>query len=162
MKAKSNNAIQIALCLTMGMAASAFSNPALAGGSTLDACITTFVNKYAEYREVFGAKFVVVECTKEWNMRQVSIGAELTNYDDYPENFIIRSMEPKAYLRDFKVEHECSIQFPVLIGEEPPIFGSTTIEIQFEEDGEMGKWKKFVRDDACELAKADYLADQDE
>ena len=72
----------------------------------------------------------------------------------------MRGPEPKSYAPDFKVDKECSIQGPTSCGDEYIV--NTTIDIQFEEHGALGEWKKFVRDDACELAKADYLADQDE
>ena len=163
MKTKSINAIQIALCLTVGMVSSTFSNPVLAGGTALDACMETFWSMYEEtLREELGARFDVVECGRERNMPYVSIGVTLLGCEDAVDpttNFYVRGPEPKSHAPDFKVEKECSIQGPISCGE---YIHDTTIDIQFEEHGALGEWKKFVRDDACELAKADYLADQDE
>ena len=165
---KSINAIQIALCLTVGMVSSTFSNPVLAGGTVLDACMETFWDMYEnKLREELGAKFDAAECGRERNMPYVIIGVTLTNPDciyDEPiqstTNFYVRGPEPKSYASDFKVEKECSIQGPTSCGDEYII--DTTIDIQFEEHGALGEWKKFVKDDICELVLADYAADQDE
>ena len=71
MKKKSINAIQIALCLTVGMVSSTFSNPVLAGGTALDACMETFWSMYEEtLREELGARFDVVECGKSLNVKR--------------------------------------------------------------------------------------------
>jgi len=164
MKTKSINAIQIALCLTVGMVSSVFSSPVLAGGTVLDACMETFWSMYEEtLREELGARFDFVECGKVHNMPYVSIGVSLLGCEDVFDestNFYVRGPEPKSYASDFKVEKECSIQGPIACVDD--FIVNTTIDIQFEEDGALGKWKKFVRDDVCDIAKADYSADQDE
>lgn len=161
---KSIKVMQIVLCLTVGMFSSTFSNPVLAGGTVLNACMETFWSMYEEtLREELGARFDVVECGKVRNMPYVSIGVTLLGCEDAVDqttNFFVRGPEPKTYLAEYKIDKECSIQGPISCGDEDII--NTTIDIQFEEDGALGEWKKFVRDDVCELAKADYSADQDE
>jgi hypothetical protein len=148
------------------MVSSVFSSPVLAEGTVLDACMETFWNMYEnKLREEFGAKFDAAECGRERNMPYVVIGVTLTNpgciYDEPIQsttNFYVRGPEPKAYLPEYKIEKECSIQGPIACGDEYIV--NTTIDIQFEEDGALGKWKKFVKDDICELVMADYAADQ--
>ena len=96
-------------------------------------------------------------------MPYVAIGVTLTACEDVADpttNFFVRGLEPKSYAPDFKVDKECSIQGPISCGEEYIV--NTTIDIEFEENGALGEWKKFVRDDVCELVMADYAADQDE
>jgi hypothetical protein len=143
------------------------SNNVLAGESTIDICIETFWDMYEnKLREEFGAKFDVAECGRVRNMPYVIIGVTLTNPDciyDEPiqstTNFYVRGPEPKAYLQEYKIEKECSIQGPISCGKGG--INNTTIDIQFEEDGALGEWKKFVKDDICELVMADYAADQE-
>jgi hypothetical protein len=161
-------AAQITRCLIVGIIASVFTNPVLAGdeeeeGTVLDACMETFWSMYEETLQgELGAKFDFAECGKVRNMPYVSIGVTLTACEDAFDpttNFYVRGPEPKAYLPDYKVEKECSIQGPISCGEDWII--NTTIDIQFEEDGALGEWKKFVRDDVCDLVMADYAADQE-
>lgn len=131
--------------------------------SAIDVCMETFWVMYEEtLREELGARFDVVECGKTRNMPFVVIGVTLMACEDAFDpttNFVVRGPEPKAYLPDYKVDKECSIQGPISCGDEYII--NTTVDIQFEEDGKLGEWKKFVRDDACEIAMADYANDQE-
>jgi hypothetical protein len=167
MRIKSSIATQITLTLILGIIASVFTNPVLAEdeeeGTVLDVCMETFWNMYEEtLRDELGAKFDFAECGKVRNMPYVSIGVTLTACEDAVDpttNFVVRGPEPKAYLHDFKVEKECSIQGPISCGEDSIL--NISIEIQFEEDGALGEWKKFVRDDVCDLVMADYAADQE-
>ncbi len=156
-------ATQITRCLIVGIIASAFSNPVLAEGTALDSCMETFWSMYEEtLREELGAKFDAAECGKVRNMPYVIIGVTLTACEDAIDpttNFYVRGPEPKSYLQDFKIDKECAIQGPISCGEDYIV--DTSIEIQFEEDGALGKWKKFVRDDVCELVMADFAADQE-
>jgi hypothetical protein len=139
------------------------SNRVLAGESTIDACIDTFWDMYENtMREELGARIDFAECGRVRNMPYVSIGVTLTaceDLDDPTTNFYVRGPEPKAYLKDYKIEKECSIQGPFSCGDDYII--NTTIDIQFEEDGALGEWKKLVKDDICELVMADYAADQE-
>lgn len=117
-----------------------------------------FIEQYAIYREVFGAKFKVVECNQSFDMPEVVIGAVLTNYDNKDENFVVRGKEPKKYVPEYKPERECSVQYPIYWNE---VVVSTTTEIPFANEG-MGQWKRFVREDVCNLAMADFLLDQED
>jgi len=141
-----------------------FSNPAIAQGEALEICLDTFWEMYTEMRDELGATFDVVTCGREANMPYVAIGVTLTDedcqYDDplaSQTNFYVRGKEPKSYL-EYKIEKECSIQGPISCG--PEYIVTTTIDIQFGEDGKLGAWKKFVSDDVCEMALADYEAEQ--
>ena len=132
--------------------------------SAIDICLETFWEMYDEtLREELDARFDVVECGKERNMPYVLIGVTLLACEDAQDpttNFVIRGPEPKSYLSDYKIDKECSIQGPISCGEDWII--NTTIDIEFEEDGALGEWKKFVRDDACEIARADFANDQEQ
>ena len=132
--------------------------------SAIDICMETFWEMYEEgLREELDARFDVVECGKEWNMPYVLIGVTLLACEDALDpttNFLVRGPEPKSYLPDYKNDKECSIQGPISCGEDWII--NTTIDIEFEEDGALGEWKKFVRDDACEIARADFANDQEQ
>lgn len=131
--------------------------------SAIDICMETFWEMYEEVlREELDARFDVVECGKDKNMPYVLIGVTLLACEDALDpttNFLVRGPEPKSYLPDYKIDKECSIQGPISCGENWTI--NTTIDIQFEEDGALGEWKKFVRGDACELALEDYAKDQE-
>ena len=132
--------------------------------SAIDICMGAFWEMYEEImRDELDARFDVVECGKERNMPYVLIGLTLLACEDALDpttNFFVRGPEPKAYLPEYKIEKECSIQGPISCGEDWIM--NTTIDIQFEEDGALGEWKKFVRDDVCEIAMADYVNDQEE
>lgn len=167
MRITSSIATQITLTLILGIIASVFTNPVLAEdeeeGTVLDACMETFWSMYEEtLRGELGARFDAAECGKVRNMPYVLIGVTLTACEDAVDpttNFVVRGPEPKAYLPDYKIDKECSIQGPISCGEDYII--NTSIEIQFEEDGALGEWKKFVRDDLCDLVLADYASDQE-
>ena len=129
----------------------------------LDQCLETFWYMYEEVmREELDARFDVVECGKDGPMPYVLIGVTLLACEDalsQQDNFYVRGPEPKSYLPEYKIEKECSIQGPISCGEDW-IMG-TVIDIQFDKKSSgLGKWKKFVRDDVCEIAMADYLNDQ--
>lgn len=140
-----------------------YSHPILPNDkSSIDMCMETFWEMYEEIlRGELDARFDVVECGKERNMPYVLIGVTLLACEDATDrttNFYIRGPEPKAYLPDYKIEKECSIQGPISCGEDWII--NTTVDIQFEEEGALGEWKKFVGSEACEIAMADYSNDQ--
>ena len=141
-----------------------YSNSVMADDETaIDVCMETFWEMYEEIlRGELDARFDVVECGKEGNMPYVIIGVTLLACEDVIDpttNFFIRGPEPKSYLPEYKIDKECSIQGPISCGEDWII--NTTIDIQFEEDGALGEWKKFVKSDACDLAMADYANDQE-
>ena len=159
------NFARVSYFVTAAFLCAMFSNLVIAQDDALEICLDTFWQMYGEMRAELGARFDVVTCGRDFNMPYVAIGVTLTAEDcqyDEPSasqtNFYVRGKEPKSYL-EYKIEKECSIQGPISCGDEYIV--NTTVDIQFGEDGKLGAWKKFVSDDVCEMALADYEADQE-
>ena len=153
------------LCGVAGSVMLLHSSPVLADEEPgIELCMDTFWHLYEEVmRTELDARFDVVECGKDGNMPYVLIGLTLLACEDalsQQTNFFVRGPEPKSYLPEYKIEKECSIQGPISCGDEWIV--GTVIDIPLGGHGALGEWKKFVRNDVCEMAMADYLNDQRE